>query len=398
MDLSEKCSICLTLFIDLNNLIIPECLHLICKMCYDKLPKECGMCRSKLNIIQKETNIGKMIVAQLKIKIIECDNSLSGCDYTGKFDDVVLHHDKCLFTKNKCINGCGLDVLNKDFDEHNKVCIYQSIKCENCSLNYKRTDELIHKWKKCTEFSVLCCECKIEYKLIDYEKHFDECEEKYILCEWQKCNTFIKKKDMDIHKKLHETLVEDQKKQPVYAKGTRLDVLDTTVNEWEPAQIIEKRDNLIYVAYLHWMGRYTDILDLNKDQEKILPYRSITQYGVNVGDEVIINDTYYQVQKISRGQVFLTDKHSKRWFSNIKSHYIKKDFMNKLSKGEICLVVEPNMTYFNAKYICCEDNIHYFKKISKASDFYKNDKEFLIPSNELNKCIHLIGSFPKKKN
>jgi hypothetical protein len=129
-------------------------------------------CRSK--IIPADTIIIDLI-SSLKFY---CKNSMKGCKKLLFYDEIEKHHNSCYYEKVSCPNDyCSHETLKVNLHSHLKKCDFQKI-CPYCKKTVNSQKFPFHRMV-CNLREVKCKMCSKNFTYKKYEKHKEECKDKY---------------------------------------------------------------------------------------------------------------------------------------------------------------------------------------------------------------------------
>lgn len=76
-------------------------------------------------------DLHRYVKQDLLALVFKC--TLPGCDFIGKYEEMLAHKANCDFQFQQCTQGCGLGIIGKDMEYHcMKQCKLFKVTCDNC--------------------------------------------------------------------------------------------------------------------------------------------------------------------------------------------------------------------------------------------------------------------------
>ena len=195
-----ECPVCLNIC---NNPYGPECGHLVCKNCYQKLNQPiCPKCRRNLTFEQKTAEN-----TFINTLTIFCPNKEKGCEELPSIGQLPEHYNSCHFTPRLCRNdGCVFKGTFNEVDNHQSQCLYKLVECPNasqgCQEQCLQKDVNAHI-DTCSYLAIDCenTNCSFSIARNEMDRHLAECSYSIMTCNFEGCNHRCTRSDMNEHKK-----------------------------------------------------------------------------------------------------------------------------------------------------------------------------------------------------
>jgi hypothetical protein len=173
-------------------------MHIFCESCYLQCnTKKCPICNCKIdnNVVYLESNEE---INDLELKCIHEKCNWTGkihekCNWTGKYINYNSHITECDYQEIKC-KYCKKSILKIDSKNHLEFeCEERLSDCKFCNSQYKAKYKSIHEQK------IRCNSCNLDLIKCSLDKHYEECQELEIDCEFMCCNEKYKRKEKEKH-------------------------------------------------------------------------------------------------------------------------------------------------------------------------------------------------------
>lgn len=108
----------------------------------------CPFCKSRMLAVRPHVKLQD----KLDLLLIKCSNFKKGCDWEGQMGKLQVHLDRtCLYTLEKCSQGCEMILERKRMEEHKMTtCIHRKEFCQECGREFTSIKMESHV-KKCIE-------------------------------------------------------------------------------------------------------------------------------------------------------------------------------------------------------------------------------------------------------
>lgn len=265
------CAVCTNII--KNPIELSPCGHLFCKLCVETMSTisvKCPLCQGEIS----KKNESKAFVKIINSFKVRCCNVK--CDKQYLIGNITNHLTKeCLYEEILC-KLCNKKIVKIEMDKHLEDCYKQPVECKDCKESFPRKDN-----------------------------HSLVCPNSIVSCIYQEilgCKDRHKRKDIlqhenDVGLHFHLSLSKIQNKKPTF-DTIYIDVLDIhprnklgnyntdddvpqeiresdlAKNIWEPATVIDFKDDQILIRYLGWDDSANEYINVKKNLYRIARFRS----------------------------------------------------------------------------------------------------------------------------